>query len=962
MNQLAASATDAFYHWERRCRGWTVFEKPVCLEPEFAPFTYSPPQTTRDEGRRTLFDGIRKLFTKDPIQQAQTASEPEAYLYVPHESLCVLLLHRMPFDIDREREVQLMSVLIQSKLPITFEYVLTKNALHFQMVVYESYVDRVTELLALYFPDIALTRTVTFPCELADTSGILDFGLSEECMIPLAPLQSKSPDTLLGFFSLSLHLQPDECIVLQCTCASLQNAWSSALHDAVTLSDGSSFFSDAAQFPKLVSQKIADPLCAVSYRAIVSTASRERTRWCSEHVATTLSRSPGADHNGIFALSNDGISLAQHIQCAYTRTSLRTGMILSVKEVQSLIHLPSHDQGVQQLFGEHGASHPLPEENTRGRYTIGVNACEGVSARVCMSDQERLKHMHIVGVTGSGKSTLMISLAYQDAVRGNGFALVDPHGDLVDDILAILPKERHDDVIIIDPSHEEYIVGFNVLLAHNEFERLFITEELVSILRSHSSSWGDQMEQVLSHAIHVFVERDEGGSLYDLRLFLSDAKYRASLLDSIVDPLTKRFWKEEFDATHKRSITPLITRLDSFIRPKVIRAMMTERQGLNFSTLLAEKKIVLLKLGHGVIGEQNAFLLGTLFVSKLYQAALARQRLFTEDRHPFYLYIDEFHHFISRGLLGILTGARKYGLGLVVAHQHLEQLTGNKELSATLLANAYTQICFRLGHNDAMTIAKGYTHFEESDFLKLPVGTAIARIGGAHRDFNLSCDDLTDIDRISEAERQELVSQSLMRYGHIPSSQVTPVEAPQPEVVPIEDIPKPEESIAQQSIESVSMETPGVSNIEEARDAFLLRETRAKELRLHESIKARVVAHAHSFGWKADIEAPVEDGRIDVLLSNGDILVGVEVSTTNTVEYEIHNIAKCLKHGCGFVICISPSSAKLKGITASLDESMISKVICIKPEGFVDWLTAQSNKTPEENVVRGYRVKVRYET
>lgn len=961
MNQLNTSATEAFYNWERRCRGWTIFEKPVCLEPAFAPFVFQPRPTVVDEGRRTLIDSITKLFTKAPKLSVPPQPEPEAYLFSAHEPLCVFLVHRIPFDIDRERELQLMNVLIQSKLPITFEYVLTQGELKFQIAAYESYADRVVELLALYFPDIKPLRSEIFPCELHDASGILEFGLSEECMIPLASLHPKSPDSLLGFLSLAIHMQPDECIVLQCTCSALQNAWSSALQSAVTLADGSSFFSDAPYMPKLVGQKIADPLCAVSYRAIIHTSSQERTRWYATQVERSLSRSVGTEHNGLFALANEGIPLHQHIQCVYARTSLRTGMILSVREVQSLIHLPSHDRGIEQLFGERGAAHPLPQENTSGRYTVGVNVCEGVSARACMSDAERLKHMHIIGVTGSGKSTLMISLAYQDAFRGNGFALVDPHGDLVDDILSILPKERHDDVIIIDPSNEAYIVGFNVLLAHNEYERLFITEELVSILRTHSSSWGDQMEQVLSHAIHVFVERSEGGSLYDLRMFLSDVKYRTSLIETIRDPLTKRFWKEEFDSTHKRSITPLITRLDSFIRPKVIRAMMTERQGLDFSSLLAEKKIILLKLGHGVIGEQNSFLLGTLFVSKLYQAALARQRLHSEDRHPFYLYIDEFHHFISRGLLGILSGARKYGLGLVVAHQHLEQLAGNRELSATLLANAYTQICFRLGHSDAVTIAKGYSHFEETDFLTLPVGIAIARIGGAHRDFNLACDDLTDFDRIPEEERVELVENAFRRYGHHPASPEDSIEDYTPPVIPKDEVPIPEEKTFQPLEVSDHMETLGVTDMETARVEYMQREAEVKERRHHESIKAQVVAHAHAFGWKAEIEAPVEGGRIDVLLSYGETLVGVEVSTTNTVEYEIHNIQKCLKHGCGLVICISHSPQKLKGIQSQLEESIKPKVLCMKPDGFVDWLTAQAHKTQKENVVRGYRVKVKYD-
>ncbi|MBK9631946.1 MAG: type IV secretion system DNA-binding domain-containing protein [Saprospiraceae bacterium] len=320
----------------------------------------------------------------------------------------------------------------------------------------------------------------------------------------------------------------------------------------------------------------------------------------------------------------------------------------------------------------------------------------GKKVIVTLSDQHRLRHMHVIGVTGTGKSSLLLKLIIQDVNQDRGIAVLDPHGDLIDEIIKNIPENRLKDVILVDPSDSEYPIGLNLLSAYTDPEKIILSSDLVALFRRFATSWGDQMTSVLANAINAIIESDNGGTLIDLRRFLVESNFRNKFLQTVTDPNILYYWKNEFQLLRANTVAPILTRLDTFLRPRIVRNMMAQKEGLDFNDILENKKILLVKLAQGLIGEENSYLLGTLFVAKLHQAAQQRQNIPPEQRKPFYFYIDEFQNFITPSMSAILTGARKYGLGLILAHQDLDQLAHrDNELANSVLSNPAIRVCFR---------------------------------------------------------------------------------------------------------------------------------------------------------------------------------------------------------------------------------------------------------------------------
>ena len=256
------------------------------------------------------------------------------------------------------------------------------------------------------------------------------------------------------------------------------------------------------------------------------------------------------------------------------------------------------------------------------------------------------------------------------------------------------------------------------------------------------------MNSVLANAILAFLESDSGGTLVHMRRFLVDKEYRASFLKQVSDQEVVFYWQKEFPSLSGKPQGPVLTRLDTFLRPKPIRHMVAQKENrIDFGEIMNNGKIFLAKLAHGAIGEENSFLLGAFIVSKFHQLAISRQELAKEDRRPFYFYIDEFQNFITPSMESMLSGGRKHGIALILAHQELQQLASkNKEVASSVIANPYTRICFRMGDFDAKKLESGFSYFEATDLQNLGLGEAICRIEQTAYDFNLKTAPLPEPD------------------------------------------------------------------------------------------------------------------------------------------------------------------------------------------------------------------------
>jgi len=305
-------------------------------------------------------------------------------------------------------------------------------------------------------------------------------------------------------------------------------------------------------------------------------------------------------------------------------------------------------------------------------------------------------HTYIIGKTGSGKSTLIKNLVKQDIETGHGLAVIDPHGDLAQEILSMVPKSRYHEVVYFDPREP---IGLNVLSLP--------TDSIVNALRSiWSDSWGARMEWILVNAVNACKEANQ--TLLGVMRMLVDEKYRERIVKRVRDPVTKQFWLLEFAGYDKRfmteAIAPIQNKVGRFLASPIRYSVGQTKGKVDIPFIMNNRRIFIANLSKGSIGEDNSKLLGSLLVSMFQSAALARESIPESERVDFYLYVDEFHNFVTESFAAILSEARKYRLNLILAHQYIDQLS--ETVRKAVFGNVGTLVSFRLGTVDAEYIAQ----------------------------------------------------------------------------------------------------------------------------------------------------------------------------------------------------------------------------------------------------------------
>ena len=552
----------------------------------------------------------------------------------------------------------------------------------------------------------------------------------------------------------------------------------------------------------------------------------------------------------------------------------------------------------------------------------------------------------------------------EDIKQGRGCALFDPHGDICDDILKRIPEHRVDDFIIIDPSDIDFPIGFNLLEAKTEAEKIVLSSDLVTAFKRHATAWGDNMTAVLQNAVNTILESSRGGTLIELKRFLIEDSFRNEYLQSVNDPSLHYYWNNEYSMVRK-GIAPLLTRIDTFLRPKIIRYMLVQKKGVDIADCLNTNKIVLLKLSQGLIGEQNSFLLGSLFLAKFNQSALARQSQNKELRNPYMLYLDEFQNFITPSIQAIISGSRKYALGITIVHQELGQINDTSLLNS-VLSNPKTRICFRLGDGDARKLASGFSYFEESDLQGLERGEAIMRIGSSTNDCNLTTNNLSEI---THNYSQQIIS-SVRKKFSTPRKEVEALlEAMLPHINQskrsfTKERIVPKES-AETQIEEVLDSPPDLvskTTFSEKKKDIIQQAEKQEHIDSHRTIQNYIKKVASVRGYKTTIEKELSDKkRIDVVIENKQRSIAFEISHTNSIDYEVKNIQKCLTQSYTHICCVCDNEKHLGHIKERLFETNsdeeLRKVHFLNPSQIISFLDSfDEPKKPSVKRVRGYRV------
>ena len=778
--------TEEFYAWERRGRGWLTWSEPVELEPPFRPFFIprsAPAPGCFDDGRKPTFlskltdriVGARQEASNEHEQVDEWPDEPEPELWYGHEEISELLVAVPPdLDLARESAEQFLLAVPKAAGPIAFELVGNAECVRLLLACGKADEPSIAQTLKAYFPDVLISRQPNSLTELwasAEHGSVVlaDVGLAHEFMVPLRLIRRFDVDPLASIVGSLADLRHGETGVFQVLFQRAHHPWAREALNAVLDDRGSPFFIDAPEISALAKTKVARPLFTAVLRIGVRAGRHDRALAVARRLTSALSVLADPIANELIPLRNGaGYRGSDHEADLLLRRTRRSGMILSVEELVSLVHLPTSSVRDSRLLRHGRKTRPAASVVGRDGVSLGQNVHDGKTTEVRLSAEQRSRHMYVIGASGTGKSTLLLNLIRQDLESGDGLAVLDPHGDLVDRVLGLIPPSRLDDVILVDPADAEFPIGFNILSANSEVEQTLLASDLVGTFKRLSTSWGDQMTSVLGNAILAFLENERGGTLIDLRRFLVEPAFRKEILQTVRDPEVAYFWEREFTLLRGRPQAPILTRLDSFLRPKPIRYMVAQKDSrLDLRKAMDDGKVLLCRLSHGAIGEENAYLLGTLLVSKLHQVAMSRQDVAEEKRRPFYLYIDEFHNFVTESMASILSGARKYRLGLILAHQGLRQLQSrSSDVLASVIANPGTRVCFRVGDEDARLLAKGFSGFDANDLQNLGTGEAICRVERADFDFNIRTPLLPAVDAaLAESRRQHVVARTREFYG-----------------------------------------------------------------------------------------------------------------------------------------------------------------------------------------------------
>jgi len=1032
---LIETLTKQFYDWERRGRGWYVFDVPIEIEPPYEPFYhhYASSQQVPDDGRyqSLVVRAIKKIvhFIAPPDPEISEPDEPYSCLArsspsVEESDISEICITLPPdTEISRAASEQFLNGLRYSQ-PLSFEIIGLSDSIFIQITCRKEDSRSIQNQLRAYFTDALLSEESNLISRLWNNNKetiMVDFGLSREFMLPLCTFKDFKYDPLIGITGALADLRPDEFSLLQVLFKAVSNPWEESIMRAVSDWQGRKFFIDAPQMYPLSKEKVSRPLFATVIRMVIQSPDEKRAWEIAKSLGGVLGQFANPASNEFIPLNNDGYDELDHMEDILKRQSRRCGMILNSEELVSLVHLPSASVSIPNLKRRTQRSKAAPSLFEGHQLVLGTNLHEGEERQVTLSSKQRIRHTYVIGISGTGKSTLILNSIIQDIKNGKGIGVLDPHGDLIDKILGHIPEEREKDVILFDPSDEEYPVGFNILSSRSEAEKNLLASDLVAVFRRLATSWGDQMTSVLGNAILAFLESRKGGTLADLRRFLVEKDYRRSFLETVEDQEVVYYWIKEYPLLSGRPQASILTRLDSFLRPKLIRHMVCQKENrIDFEKIMNGQKIFLAKLAQGIIGNENSYLLGTLLVSAIHQSALSRQNIKESERKNFYLYIDEFQNFITPSMAAILSGVRKYHLGLILAHQELQQLLEKgKEVASAVLSNPCTRICFQVGDFDAKKLEQGFSFFEAKDLQNLDVGEAIVRIEKAEHDFNLKTLPPPKVEaNLAEERRAKIISYCRKTYG-VEKAKIEKIlaEARKPLFTykPVEKIKKrlkkDQEEMVLSEVEKSLLKTVAEKPYQEkediGKDLGVSDETLKKMMDSLESKKLVDVAGdkedkkspivpttkgaklagctpplgrggaqykylqhlikkvGEEKGYRATIEKQVKDGQVDLVLETNERRIACEIALSTTIEQELGNIKKCIAANFNQVFVLSPDKKNLKKIEAiavkKLSASDLEKVSFMLPEDFIDFFEKEeADALSKEETIHGYKVKVKY--
>lgn len=480
-----------------------------------------------------------------------------------------------------------------------------------------------------------------------------------------------------------------------------------------------------------IEQKTSKPGFNTVIRVVVSANSKEAADAHLENIITSFHQFT-SDHNhfGKAKLPLKKLFMVDFVYRYFPIINLpfqKQYGVLNSDELASLYHFPNKSVETPHIFWLNAKRAPAPHLIPSSGLFVGMSRYRGVDRPIFVGDDDRRRHLYVIGKTGTGKSQLLEELVSQDIKAGRGVAVIDPHGDLIDGILARVPPERAEDVIYFDPSDTERPMGLNMLEAQTEEQKHFVVTSIVGLMYKlydpqKTGIIGPRFEHAVRNAM-LTIMYEPGTTFVEVVRVLTDSAYVQELLPKVQDPIIRRYWTDQIAQTadfHKSEVLDyIVSKFGRFVTNKLMRNIIGQStSSFDFRKCMDEGKILLINLSKGKIGEENSNFLGLILIPKILIAAMSRQNIPEETRRDFYLYVDEFQNFATPDFAQILSEARKYRLNLTVANQFIGQM--DEEVKNAVFGNVGTLITFRVGVTDANYLQHEFQPtFNETDLINI---------------------------------------------------------------------------------------------------------------------------------------------------------------------------------------------------------------------------------------------------
>lgn len=562
------------------------------------------------------------------------------------------------------------------------------------------------------------------------------FQLSKPNFYPIKTFKDLPTDPMSALTSALAKMGPEESAAIQILISPAESKWQKA---------GGSFISDTkkqesdpekakysvgAKTLEAVEGKTSKPGFETVVRVVVVSSTKEMAKSHLDNLSAAFEQFSG-EYNGFKSrkIHSKGAFMEDFLyryQPMFNILGNHTS-VLNSEELATVFHFPNKQVTTPHIFWVTAKTAPAPSKVPTTGLFIGNSDYRGIKRPVYIENEDRMRHVYVIGKTGTGKSELLKDMVIQDIKDGKGLCFMDPHGDAVEDILKLIPPERAEDVIYFDPGDTERPMGLNLLEANTEDQKHFAATAVINMMYKLFDPYktgivGPRFEHAVRNAMLTAMS-DSGSTFVEVMRILTDAKYVQELLPKVTDPIVRRYWTDQIAQTadfHKSEVLDyIVSKFGRFVTNRLIRNIIGQSQSsFDFRKVMDEGKILLVNLAKGRLGEENSNFLGLILVPRILMAAMSRQDVPSEKRRDFYLYVDEFQNFATPDFAVILSEARKYRLSLCVANQFIGQV--EEEVKNAVFGNVGSLIAFRVGVTDANYLAHEFTPtFNEDDLLNV---------------------------------------------------------------------------------------------------------------------------------------------------------------------------------------------------------------------------------------------------